>query len=177
MKRFFSSVFMVAALLYGGLAYAFCGHMTLTSTAATILPPEPARHALCFQNTGATNPASVAVNNSNLPTWLANHVYAQGYVISDGTNIQRCSTAGTSGAAAPTWATSSGSTTTDNTATWTVMTVGVAAIAADFTVLPTATTNNNAWQCLPNPQPGVLLPGGAVSAISASGTTLAWCSW
>lgn len=52
------------------------------------------------------------------PLWQASTDYNIGNLVTDGNgNIQRCTTAGTSGATAPTWATSS--TTSDNSVTWT----------------------------------------------------------
>ena len=65
-----------------------------------------------------------------LPSWAATHSYSSGNLIldSDG-NTQRVTTAGTSGTpTAPTWATTVGATTTDNTATWTLVAIGAAAI-------------------------------------------------
>ncbi len=54
------------------------------------------------------------------PAWPASTAVAVGRLITDGNgNLQECTTAGTTGASHPTWATTVSSTTTDNTATWT----------------------------------------------------------
>ncbi len=54
--------------------------------------------------------------------WASLHAYAVGNLLIDSNgNTQRCTTAGTSGAAAPSWATAMGGTTTDNTVTWTLV--------------------------------------------------------
>jgi hypothetical protein len=53
--------------------------------------------------------------------WVSLHAYAAGNLLIDSNgNTQRCTTAGTSGAAAPSWATTMGGTTTDSTVTWTL---------------------------------------------------------
>ena len=56
--------------------------------------------------------------------WLASHAYALGDVVVPTAGLENgfryeCTTAGTSGATAPTWSTAEGGTTTDNTVTWT----------------------------------------------------------
>lgn len=54
------------------------------------------------------------------PAWLPNWVYATNYEILDSNgNVQKATTGGTSGATPPVWNPTSGSTTTDNSATWT----------------------------------------------------------
>jgi hypothetical protein len=72
-----------------------------------------------FGNTGAASfPAATGTAN---PSWTNAHAYSVGNLIADSNgNIQRCTTAGTSGGAAPTWATTIGSTTNDNSAVWTL---------------------------------------------------------
>lgn len=52
-------------------------------------------------------------------TWAASTAYSVDDMINDGANIQVCTTAGTSNGSEPTWATTNGTTTTDNTVTWT----------------------------------------------------------
>jgi hypothetical protein len=67
----------------------------------------------------ATLPAAVGSGN---PVWQASHAYVVGNLIVDSNgNIQRCTTAGTSGGGAPAWATTLNSTTNDNTAVWTLV--------------------------------------------------------
>ncbi|MGH7100857.1 MAG: right-handed parallel beta-helix repeat-containing protein [Acetobacteraceae bacterium] len=57
----------------------------------------------------------------SLVNWAASTPYAAGAEIFDANgNVQHCTTAGTSGASAPAWATSQGSTTTDGDAGWTL---------------------------------------------------------
>jgi hypothetical protein len=73
-----------------------------------------------FGNTsGLSFPAAVGTAN---PNWSASTAYAVGNLIVDSNgNIQGCTTAGTSGGAHPTWATTIGNTTTDNSVTWTLV--------------------------------------------------------
>ena len=73
-----------------------------------------------FGNTGAASfPAAHGTAN---PAWAATHAYSVGNLIVDSNgNIQRCTTAGTSGAAHPTWATTIGNTTNDSGAVWTLV--------------------------------------------------------
>lgn len=80
-----------------------------------------------FGNTGASNyPAAVGTTFS---AWAATHAYTVGNLIVDSnSNIQRTTTAGTSGASHPTWATTLSSTTTDNTATWTLVALHTAPV-------------------------------------------------
>jgi hypothetical protein len=73
-----------------------------------------------YANSGAAAlPAAVGTAN---PIWSASVARTPGTMIVDGNgNIQRCTTAGTSGAGAPTWATAIGATTTDASAVWTLV--------------------------------------------------------
>jgi hypothetical protein len=73
-----------------------------------------------FGNTGASNyPAAHGTAN---PAWTATHAYTVGNLIVDSNgNIQRCTTAGTSGGSPPTWATTISATTTDSGAVWTMV--------------------------------------------------------
>jgi hypothetical protein len=67
---------------------------------------------------GASFPAAIGTAFS---VWAAANAYSVGNLIVDSNNnIQRCTTAGTSGGAHPIWATTIGSTTTDNSAVWTL---------------------------------------------------------
>ena len=56
-------------------------------------------------------------------------------------NIQQCSTAGTTGAAAPTWATALNATTADGTAVWKLVTVAGTLLQAPTLVNFTANPN------------------------------------
>ncbi len=64
-------------------------------------------------------PAAVGTTN---PLWAPSTPYAAGALIVDANgNVQRCTTAGTSGAAAPAWPTTVGATASDGTAVWTLV--------------------------------------------------------
>jgi hypothetical protein len=73
-----------------------------------------------FGNTGASSyPAAVG---TTFPNWAATTAYSVGTLIVDSnSNIQRCTTAGTSGASHPGWQTSIGATTNDSTVIWTLV--------------------------------------------------------
>ena len=84
MKRFLASLSLAAVLLCAGLARASCGHFTATSTATTIIPSGDispgGRHALCVNNSGASNnvnvqigAAAVAADFLLLPTGANTH--------------------------------------------------------------------------------------------------------
>jgi hypothetical protein len=63
-------------------------------------------------------PAAIGTANS---AWAAAAAFGAGSLIVDGNgNIQRCTTAGTSGPAVPTWAMALGATTSDGSAIWTL---------------------------------------------------------
>jgi len=73
-----------------------------------------------FANGSATAlPAAIGTAN---PVWAASTSFTAGNLIVDANgNIQRCTTAGTSSATAPAWATTLGATTSDGAAVWTVV--------------------------------------------------------
>ncbi len=74
---------------------------------------------LFANGSGVGLPAAVGTANA---LWSASAACALGATIVDGNNnIQRCTTAGTSGAGAPTWATGLGTTTIDGSAVWTLV--------------------------------------------------------
>lgn len=56
-------------------------------------------------------------------TWTMTHAYTKGQVISDGTNLEVCTTAGTSGGTTPSWAVTFGATTVDGSVVWTLLAV------------------------------------------------------
>lgn len=59
---------------------------------------------------------------TGIAAWGASTAYTVGQMATDSNgNVQRCTTAGTSGSAAPVWSTAIGATTTDNTVTWTMI--------------------------------------------------------
>jgi hypothetical protein len=72
-----------------------------------------------FANTsGIALPAAQGTGN---PSWAANTAEIIGNLIIDSNgNIERCTTAGTTGANAPTWASNLGGTTADGSAVWTL---------------------------------------------------------
>lgn len=74
-----------------------------------------------FGNTGgAAFPAATGTTN---PVWASSHAYAIGNLIVDSNgNIQRCTTAGTSGGSHPSWATTLNTTTSDSSPlVWTLV--------------------------------------------------------
>src|SRR5207247_2094571 len=59
---------------------------------------------------------------SLFPAWSSSHAFAVGAEILDSNgNLQRVTTAGTSGTTPPAWSTTIGATTTDGTVTWTLV--------------------------------------------------------
>ena len=73
-----------------------------------------------FANSSAV-PVPAAVGTTN-PSWSGSVARTVGAMIVDGNgNIQRCTTAGTSGTSAPTWATAINATTNDAAAVWTLV--------------------------------------------------------
>lgn len=93
----------------------------------------------------------IAANNWGL-TWAASTAYALGAMLQQGGYIYRATTAGTSGASAPTWGTTTGGTTTDNTVVWTDLGPGYlsaqvsTAYAVGYTIRP-ATGNGYLYRC------------------------------
>jgi phage tail sheath protein FI len=79
--------------------------------------------------TWATTAGAITTDNNGIAAWAASHAYAVGDLITD-TNghVQRCTTAGTSGATEPTpWPTTLGTTTDDtggSTVVWTLVALG-----------------------------------------------------
>ncbi len=85
-----------------------------------------AANPLTIQELGLfANPTAVglpALVGGTFGGWAASHSYSVGTMILDSAgNTQRVTTAGTSGASAPSWAGTIGGTTTDNTVTWTLV--------------------------------------------------------
>lgn len=72
------------------------------------------------------------------PTWTAEKAYLLGDTITDGTAIQECTTAGTSGGTAPTWSTTLGGTTADGAGAlvWTHRGAATAIADSDYEVRP-----------------------------------------
>jgi hypothetical protein len=72
-----------------------------------------------FANSAAVVlPAATGTGN---PTWSATTAEATGAIIADTNgNLQRCTTAGTTGASSPVWAVTPGSTTIDGSVVWTL---------------------------------------------------------
>jgi hypothetical protein len=61
----------------------------------------------------------------NPANWFASTVYAAGVLkLDSNSNVQKCTTGGTTGASAPTWATTLNATTTDNGVVWQLIQIG-----------------------------------------------------
>jgi hypothetical protein len=74
---------------------------------------------LYANGSAATMPAAIGTAN---PAWTASTAWTAGSLIVDANgNIQRCTTAGTGGATAPTWGTALSATTSDGAAVWTLV--------------------------------------------------------
>jgi uncharacterized protein len=119
-----------------------------------------------------------------LPSWASGHAYSQGNLIVDSNgNTQRCTTAGTSGGSAPTWAPTLASTTSDNAATWTLVAIGKAAITGTSapswattmgttssdsiaTATGTVTWTMTAGAPIPNLQTPVLVAGSNLNSLA-----------
>ena len=79
---------------------------------------------LFANSTGVALPAALGTTN---PAWSASVARAVGAIIVDSNgNLERCSTAGTSGTGTPTWSTSLNATTTDGSAVWTLISLHTA---------------------------------------------------
>jgi hypothetical protein len=74
---------------------------------------------LFANGSAAVMPAAIGTAN---PPWAASTAWTVGALVLDANgNVQRCTTAGTSGATAPTWATTPNATTNDGSAVWTLV--------------------------------------------------------
>jgi hypothetical protein len=74
---------------------------------------------LFANSAGITMPAAIGTTN---PSWSASLSRAVGAIVVDSNaNLQRCTTAGTSGSSAPAWSTTLSTTTADGTAIWTLI--------------------------------------------------------
>jgi hypothetical protein len=74
---------------------------------------------LFANSTSVAMPAAIGTTN---PSWNASLSRTLGAIVVDSNgNLQRCTTAGTSGSSAPAWSTSLNTTTTDSTAIWTLI--------------------------------------------------------
>lgn len=96
-----------------------------------------------LQSTSASYDMPLTFEVYIVNSFVALAVHAVGDVLNDGVNLQRVTTAGTSGAGAPVWATTVGATTADGTVTWTVE--GTPVISSSETYLLNKTTNPD-WQ-------------------------------
>lgn len=116
---------------YGAGAAATGGSQPNWSTAKGSITNDGGLQWKCWgssvQNWSIAAPATAAsVNQVALPTiypnWTASTVYSTSLMIVDSNgNIQKLTTGGTTGAAAPTWSTTTGATTNDGTAVWTCL--------------------------------------------------------
>ena len=79
---------------------------------------------LFANSTSITMPAAIGTTN---PPWSASLPRTVGAIVIDSNaNLQRCTTAGTSGSSAPAWSTSLNTTTADGTAIWTLIALHIA---------------------------------------------------
>lgn len=99
------------------------------------------RNYFYFLDGQAADQKKWTLYGSALPgSWAASTNESAGtYIVDSNGNVQKCTTAGTTGGSAPTWATQNQSTTTDNTVTWTcygpnVQTWGIAPAATAISV-------------------------------------------
>jgi hypothetical protein len=123
---------------------------------------------------------------TNCPAWLAvkNTAVALGYIIKDGSSLRLfiCTTAGTAGnAAEPTWNTTLGATTADNTVTWTNL--GVVAGFSTAYGAPIARANNASaagWGAAGDTMyiaDNHAETQGTAAGIGSPGTAVAPCYW
>jgi hypothetical protein len=98
---------------------------------------------LFANGSAAAMPAAIGTAN---PVWAASTARAVGNLIVDANgNIERCTTAGTSGTTAPTWATTLNASTTDGAAVWTLVALHTApAPMLAHTVVPAFVFNGTA---------------------------------
>jgi hypothetical protein len=102
-----------ASTLYVNVAIAAGTSAATPPTWLTTLGAVTSDGTVSWLNQGTTTLTPLA-------NWTANHVYTIPTLIVDSKgNVEVVSVAGTSGGTAPTWATTAGATTTDNTVTWT----------------------------------------------------------
>lgn len=92
----------------------------LTATADSAATGITVEEVGLFANSAAVQlPAAIGTSN---PSWAASSVKAVGaLLVDDNGNIQRCTTAGTTGGAPPSWATALDATTADGSAIWTLV--------------------------------------------------------
>lgn len=108
--------------------------------------------------------------------WASTHAYSAGALVVDtNNNVQKCTTAGTSGGSAPTWATTVGTTTTDATVTWTLCGPSWVWAATSGTILDQQVrdANGNIQQVVVQGTTGGSLPTWATNygGITQDGTT------
>lgn len=114
-------------------------------------------------NQGFGNRSRVSTNFSlTVGTWAAGHAYNVNDLIYDSNNnLQACTTAGTSGGAHPTWSTSVNGTTTDNTATWTLLKTGTGLVPFNILIfVSNAIVNNGQYAIISDPQLEITPPSG-----------------
>jgi len=127
-----------------GVAIPFeaqCGGTLLAEDISTTV----SRLVFDLNTNGQTVTVTVLVNDADLlPKWAASTAYAIGTKIQDSNGNVQVSGGGTSGSPkAPVWSTTIGSSTTDNTVTWTLVGPGV------FTLPPLVTTSRQRLEFTP----------------------------
>lgn len=98
-----------------------------------------------LRNQSASYDMPITLRVNVVTNWRAATAYGTDSIVNGGTTdingtIQRCTTGGTSGGAAPAWATTVGATTADNTVVWTCE-AATNTIGSVETTLPNATKN------------------------------------